>query len=33
MPIWKEILTEDEVWKAVLFIYDYTGNVPRSWEK
>lgn len=33
MPVWKDILTEDEVWKAVLFVYDYTGNVPRSWEK
>lgn len=33
MPIWQNILTEDEIWKATLFIYDYTGNVPRSWEK
>lgn len=33
MPIWQNFLTEDEIWKAVLFIYDYTGNVPRSWEK
>jgi mono/diheme cytochrome c family protein len=33
MPIWHNFLTEDEIWKAVLFIYNYTGNVPRSWEK
>ncbi|MBI1913097.1 MAG: cytochrome c [Deltaproteobacteria bacterium] len=33
MPAWENMLTEDEVWKAILFIYDYTGNVPRSWGK
>ena len=33
MPIWKDLLTEDEIWKSILFIYDYSGNVPRSWEK
>lgn len=31
MPAWEGMLTEEEVWKAVLFIYDYTGNTPRSW--
>lgn len=33
MPIWEDLLTEDELWKCILFIYDYSGNVPRSWEK
>lgn len=32
MPVWHEMLTEDEVWKIILFLYDYTGYVPRSWE-
>ncbi|MBI5233500.1 MAG: cytochrome c [Deltaproteobacteria bacterium] len=32
MPVWKDFLTEDEIWKVILFIYDYTGNLPRSWE-
>lgn len=32
MPIWQNLLTEDEIWKAILFIYNYTGNVPRAWE-
>ena len=32
MPIWQHILKEEEIWKAILFIYDYTGYVPRSWE-
>ena len=33
MPIWQNFLTEDEVWKVILFLYNYTGYVPRSWEK
>lgn len=33
MPAWEEMLTEEEVWKVILFIYDYTGNTPRSWGK
>ncbi len=32
MPVWSEILTEDEVWKIISFLYDYTGYEPRSWE-
>lgn len=31
MPAWENELTEDEVWKVILFLYDYTGNTPRSW--
>ncbi|MBI5561571.1 MAG: cytochrome c [Deltaproteobacteria bacterium] len=33
MPAWEDALTEDEAWKVVTFIYDYTGNRPRSWAK
>ncbi len=32
MPAGEHFLTEDEVWKVILFIYDYTGNVPVAWE-
>ena len=32
MPVWHEMLTEEEVWKLITFLYDYTGHVPRSWE-
>lgn len=32
MPIWQDFLTEDEIWKVILFLYDYTGRVPRSFE-
>ena len=31
MPAWETLLTEDELWKVITFIYDYTGNVPRAW--
>ena len=31
MPVWQNFLTEDEIWKVILFLYDYTGRAPRSW--
>lgn len=32
MPPWELILTEEERWKAIMFLYDYTGFKPRTWE-
>jgi mono/diheme cytochrome c family protein len=32
MPVWQDFLSEDEIWKVILFLYDYTGHRPRSWE-
>ncbi|MCP5001018.1 MAG: cytochrome c [Hyphomicrobiales bacterium] len=32
MPVWQNFLSEDEIWKVILFLYDYTGYQPRSWE-
>ena len=32
MPVWHEMLKEQEVWNIVTFLYDYTGQVPRTWE-
>lgn len=32
MPVWEEMLNEDEVWKIISFLYDYTGFEPRTWE-
>jgi hypothetical protein len=26
MPVWQDFLTEDEIWKVILFLYDYTGQ-------
>ncbi|MFQ5735577.1 MAG: c-type cytochrome [Thermodesulfobacteriota bacterium] len=33
MPAWEGTLSEEEVWKVILFIYDYTGNRPRAWKE
>jgi len=33
MPVWHEILKEDEVWKVITFLYDYVGQVPRMWDQ
>ncbi len=30
MPVWQDFLSEDEIWKVILFLYDYTGHRPRS---
>ncbi|MFQ5597660.1 MAG: c-type cytochrome [Nitrospiria bacterium] len=32
MPRWELILTEEERWKVIMFLYDYTGFKPRTWE-
>lgn len=32
MPPWELILTEEERWKAIMFLYEYTGFKPRTWE-
>lgn len=31
MPVWEGVLDEDEVWKVISFLYDYTGFEPRTW--
>ncbi|MFQ5783383.1 MAG: c-type cytochrome [Alphaproteobacteria bacterium] len=33
MPVWQNFLNEDQIWKVILFLYDYTGHRPRSWEQ
>ena len=32
MPSWESMLSIDEVWKTILFLYDYTGNRPQEWQ-
>jgi mono/diheme cytochrome c family protein len=32
MPAWEKFLTEEEMWDAVLFLYDFTGEKPRAKE-
>ncbi|MBT4159820.1 MAG: cytochrome c [Gammaproteobacteria bacterium] len=33
MPVWEEFLTEEEIWQVILYLYDYTGHEPRSFEE
>lgn len=32
MPAWEGILTEDEIWKVIMYIYEAAGVEPRTWE-
>jgi mono/diheme cytochrome c family protein len=33
MPAWESVLTEDEIWAVIIFLYDQTGWSPRTWEE
>jgi mono/diheme cytochrome c family protein len=33
MPAWEKFLTEEEMWDAILFLYDFTGQRPRAREE
>ena len=33
MPAWEKILKEEEMWDAILFLYDHTGQRPRGKEE
>lgn len=33
MPAWEEILTEDEIWAVIIFLYEQAGVSPRTWEE
>ena len=30
MPVWEEILTQEEIWDVILFLSDYTGHSYRT---
>jgi len=32
MPAWEDHLKEADIWKVILFLFDYTGNTPRAWK-
>ncbi len=32
MPVWHEMLNEQDVWNVITFLYDYIGEVPRIWD-
>ncbi len=33
MPVWHEMLNEEQVWQVITFLYDYVGQVPRMWDQ
>jgi Cytochrome C oxidase, cbb3-type, subunit III len=33
MPAWEKFLKEEEMWEAILFLYDFTGQKPRAKEE
>ena len=33
MPVWHEMLEEEDVWNLITFLYDYVGQVPRMWDQ
>ena len=33
MPAWDKFLKDDEIWDAILFLYDYNGRRPRGREE
>jgi mono/diheme cytochrome c family protein len=32
MPAWEKVLTEEEIWKVIIYLYDAAGVSPRRWE-
>src|SRR5258705_7901364 len=33
MPAWENFLKEEEIWDAIVFLYDFTGQRPRAREE
>ena len=33
MPAWENFLKEEEIWEAILFLYDFTNQKPRAREE
>jgi hypothetical protein len=33
MPAWENFLKEEEIWEAILFLYDFSGQRPRAREE
>jgi mono/diheme cytochrome c family protein len=33
MPAWQDFLTEEEIWQVILYIYEASGSIPRTWEE
>jgi mono/diheme cytochrome c family protein len=33
MPVWQNLLTEEEIWQVILYIYEGSGSTPRTWDE
>lgn len=33
MPAWEDILSEDEIWSVIIYLYEQTPWSPRTWEE
>ena len=33
MPVWENMLTENEIWQVILYLYQTTGQRPRVMEE
>jgi mono/diheme cytochrome c family protein len=33
MPVWQDFLSEEEMWKVILYIYAGSGSSPRTWDE
>jgi len=33
MPVWQNFLSEEDIWKAILYIYEGSGSTPRTWDE
>jgi mono/diheme cytochrome c family protein len=33
MPVWQNLLSEEEIWQAILYIYAGSGSTPRTWDE
>lgn len=33
MPVWEDVLDEDDIWSVIIFLYRQTGSTPRTWEQ
>ena len=33
MPVWEDMLTAEEIWAVIIFLYEQTGFSPRTWEE
>ena len=32
MPAWEDVLTEQQIWAVIIYLYERTGWTPRRWE-